>query len=256
MHVTVLLAVHNNSESIGPAIESILRQTYTDWDLLIIDDASTDDTPKVLQTSGLRDPRIKVIHNDVKLGLPASLNQGWKQAIGDLIARMDADDISLPRRFALQVSYLKTHADVAVLGGGAEVIDEEGRFLGVALRPETHRILVSKIYKENPFIHPSVMMRRSFLDALGGYDERLRRAQDYDLWLRGYRSYRYHNLPEAIIRYRARRALSLQAILLGTFVLGRAAYREGSLLTHGFYAVRYFLAALLTKMGLYNSRLR
>ena len=255
MHVTVLMAVYNEAKVVRSALESILKQTYNDWDLLIIDDGSTDGTQQLIQSLAAIDSRIIIIRNTINLGLAASLNRGWKQAKGALIARMDADDVSLPQRFALQVGYLKSHRDVAVLGGGAELIDEEGRLLGVALRPEMHQVLVSKIYKENPFIHPSVMIRRNFLTELGGYDERLRRSQDYDLWLRGYRCYHYHNLPEALIRHRVHRTLSLQAIISGTFVLGRAAYREGRLATCGWYAMRWLAASLLTKVGLYESRL-
>jgi GT2 family glycosyltransferase len=255
MHVTVLLAVYNGADFVRTSMESIIEQTYHDWDLLIVDDASTDETPALLHNLAAKERRITVIRNKANYGLATSLNIGWRQAQGELIARADADDWSSPRRLACQVEFMERHPEVAVLGTGAALVDELGRSLGIALRPEQHEVLTREIYKKNPFIHPSVMMRRNFLTALGGYDERLRRSQDYDLWLRGYRCYHYHNLPEVLIRYKVHRRLSLQAIVSGTFVLGRAAYREGRLLTRGWYALRWLSASLLTKFGLYESRL-
>jgi len=256
MHVTVVMAVHNDAATVRAAIESIFHQTHRDWELVIVDDASTGMTSEILATFANRDRRVTVVRNPVNRGLAASLNSGWRQARGELIARMDADDTSLPDRLARQVEFMDLHAEVAVLGTAAELVDEKEKSLGIASRPERHEALAERIYKESPFIHPSVIIRRSFLEALGGYDERLRRGQDYDLWLRGYRGFRFHNLPDALLRYRVQRRPSLSAILWGTFVLGRGAYREGRLLTHGWYSMRYLTAGVMTRLGLYDARLR
>jgi len=256
MHVTVLMAVYNGRNSVLNAVESIINQTYDDWDFLIVDDASTDGTSELLQSLAARDARITVIKNPINRQLAASLNIGWRQACGELIARMDADDISLPERLERQVEFMQAHPDVAVLGTGAELVDEAGQSLGIAFRPAEHAVLAAKIYKECPFIHPSVMIRRSFLEALGGYDERRSGAEDYDLWLRAYTRFRFHNLQEALVRYRVRRTVFLKRILVTILVLVRAAYRDKHLLTGGWYALRLLLAATLTKMGLYWTRLR
>lgn len=260
MHVTVLMAVYNGRNLVVNAIESIIDQTYDDWDLLIIDDASTDGTSELLQSLAVRDARITIIRNPMNRQLAASLNIGWRQACGELIARMDADDVSLPERIERQVEFMQAHPEVAVLGTGAELVDEAGQSLGIAFRPAEHEVLAAKIYKECPFIHPSVMIRRSFLEALGGYNERCSAGgagpEDYDLWLRGYTRFRFHNLQEALVRYRVRRTVLLQRILVTILVLVRAAYRDKHLLTGGWYALRLLLAAALTKMGLYWTRLR
>jgi len=252
--VTVLMPVRDSIGSVERAVLSIIHQKYDAWQLLIVDDASTDDTWDVVETLVRRDPRVFAIRNSERRGLAASLNLGWSQSSHELIARMDGDDESFATRLACQAAFMAEHPEVAVLGAGAELVDESGTLLGVALRPERHEELARDMYRRSPFIHPSVMMRRSFLARLGGYDESLWRAQDRDLWLRGYRQFRFHNLQEPLIRYRVHRALSWEAILAGTFVLGRAAYREGRILSRGWYALRFFLATVTVRMGLRTSR--
>lgn len=255
-HVTFVMAVYNGRISISATIDSILSQTWSDWDLLVIDDASTDETSEQLQSFASRDPRIAVLRTPTNLGLATCLNLGWHKAQGDMIARIDADDLCMPVRLEHQVEFMLAHPEVSVLGTAAELVDEQGRPLGVAFRPEHHRELAARIYKENPFIHPSVIVRRRFFEVVGGYDEKLRRSQDYDLWLRGYRHFQYGNLQEPLIRYRVRRKQPWNQMFIGSFVSGRSAWREGLFLTHGWYALRYFVAVLLTNMGLYESRLR
>jgi len=256
MKVSVLMAVYNGADVVQAAVESILTQTYTEWELLIIDDASTDGTLPLLHELAAKEARIKIICNNFNRGLAASLNVAWKLAKGDLLARMDADDVSMPQRLERQVRFMESHPEIAVLGTGAELVDKKGRFLGIGFRPKQHDALVKNIYRENPFMHSSVMLRRKFYEAMGGYDERLRRAQDYDLWLRSYRRFQFHNLQEALIRHRVRQPLSLRAILSGTFVMAYNAYREGCLLTRGWYALRFFAAATSTKIGLMDMRTR
>ena len=198
--VSVLLSVHNGARTVATAIESIRAQTWSDWELVIVDDASTDGTAALL--AGISDPRIRVIRNDRNLGLAASLNKAFLAASGVLIARMDADDFALPDRLARQVEFLAAHPEIDVLGSAAILVDGNDRETGISTRRERHEDIAATILKQNPFIHPSVMMRRHVLELLGGYDESLRRAQDYDLWLRGVRRFRYHNLQEPLLRYK------------------------------------------------------
>ena len=198
--LSVLMGVWNGERTVSAAIESIRAQTWPDWELILVDDASTDGTAALLAT--LSDPRIRVIRNDVNLGLAASLNLAFRESRGALIARMDADDVALPDRFARQLAFMAEHPAVDILGTAAVLVDGNGRELGISTRRELHHDIAAFIYKENPFIHPSVMMRRHVLDVLGGYDESLLRAQDYDLWLRGVRKFRYHNLQEPLLRYK------------------------------------------------------
>ena len=252
--ITVLMAVRNSVGSVERAVLSIIHQTYKTWEFFVVDDASTDGTWEVVQALARRDPRVMVMRNSERRGLAASLNLVWPRSRHELIARMDGDDESLATRLERQACFMVEHPEVAVLGAGAELVDESGAFLGVAIPPEHHDELVRDMYRRNPFIHPSVMMRRSFLECLGGYDGLLWRAQDQDLWLRAYRQFRFHNLQEPLIRYRVRRALSWEATLSGTFVLARGAYREGRMLSRGWYAVRFLLAALTGRARLRASR--
>ncbi len=250
MSVTVLMAVLNGRVIVREAIESIVDQTYKDWELCVIDDASDDGTPEVLEAMAAADPRVRIVRNSRTCGLAACMNIGWRATTGEFIARMDADDVSLRERLERQTRFLESHPDVAVLGTGAELFDETGRRLGVALRPSDHETLVARIYVENPFIHPSVMMRRTFLESLGGYDERLSRAQDYDLWLRGCRRFRFSNLQVPLIRYRVRRRPSMESIVWGAFALARGGYRERQLLRGGWGALRFLAAGLLARAHL------
>lgn len=244
MHVTVLMPVYNGASTLEAAITSIQQQTYNDWDMLIVDDASSDGTPDLLSSIAAKDARITVVRNEKNKGIAGSLNVGWRLAKGELIARMDADDLSLPDRLSNQVAFLANHPDVSVLGTGAYLVSKDGKSLGCHLRPAEHEQLVRRIYKENPFIHPTVMVRRSFYIALGGYDERVFRADDYDLWLRGWPQFRYHNLQVPLLRYTVSGTPLRQAIS-GSFAIARAAYRDGRFLTHGWLAGRFLLGVML-----------
>lgn len=253
--VTVLMPVRNSVGSVERAVLSIVHQTHNAWELLVVDDASTDGTWEVVQALARQDSRVVAIRNHQRRGLGASLNLAWSRSRHELIARMDGDDESFTIRLARQAGFMAEHPEVTVLGAGAELVDESGALLGVALRPERHEELVRDMYRRSPFIHPSVMMQRCLLERLGGYDESLWRAQDQDLWLRAYRPFRFHNLQQPLLRYTVHRALSWEATLGGTFVLARAAYREGRTLSRGWYAVRFFLAALTGGARLRASRI-
>lgn len=224
MHVTVLMSVYNDVGGVEAALASLVAQTYRDWDAVVIDDASTDGSREILHRFEAADPRIAVLRNPRNRGLAWGLNRAALLAEGELLARFDADDECFPERFAQQVTFLAGRPDIDVLGGGAELIDPSGVSAGVTLRPCTHEELAGRIFRENPFIHPTVMMRRRFLAALSGYDERLRRAQDLDLWLRGVARFRYHNLQVPLIRYRTKAALSWQATLYGSYVFARGGW--------------------------------
>lgn len=254
MHVTVLMTVYNGLGTVRNAVESILNQTYSDWDFLIIDDCSTDGTWELLEAIAKHDSRVAIVRNPVRLGFAVCLNIGWVRARGDLIARMDADDFSFPQRLERQVEYMQSHPEVAVLGTGAELVDENDRLLGVAFRREQHEMIVRKIYHESPFFHPSVMVRRSFYEALCGYDERWKRCEDADLWFRGYRRFQFHNLQEALIKYKVKKNQTLREISERTFMLGLAAYRDRCLIRYGWYALLFLAVSLLTKARLYKPR--
>lgn len=180
--VTVLMSIYNGERYLNEAVDSILTQTFTDFEFLIIDDASTDRTPEILR--GYDDPRIRIVTNEENLGLTKSLNKGLTLARGEYIARMDADDISLPERFEQQIYFLEKNSDIGVLGAAVQYIDECGKPLQILKWPQKDTLIKWELCFMNPIAHPSAIIRRRLLTESGGYNEKITFAQDYDLWVR------------------------------------------------------------------------
>ena len=198
--ISVVMAVYNGENYLRTAIDSILRQTESDFEFIIIDDASTDSTPSILDSYA--DDRLRVIRNEQNLKLPASLNKGLKMARGKYIARMDADDIAMPDRFEKQVKYLETHQDVAVIGGSFQVFNEFGE--DVYVHKAYCDEMLDKYYLiPSPIGHPTAMLRKSMtVDEGFLYDEQYTSAQDYDLWLRIAQKHKINNIPDVVLKYR------------------------------------------------------
>lgn len=199
--VTVVMAVHNNVDFIDEALTSLLRQSWRNLEIIIVLDAPTDGTDRAI--AGFEDQRLRVIKNERNVGQTASLKRGFQEAKGDYIARLDGDDIALPGRIEKQVHFLESHPNVGLLGGGGEVIDASGQYLGSLRWPETDLQIRWMSLLANPFGHPTVMLRRDVLDRHGfNYDEAYESAQDYDLWTRIMVSTQVANLAEPLILYR------------------------------------------------------
>jgi glycosyltransferase involved in cell wall biosynthesis len=204
---TVLMSVFNDEPFLAEAIESILGQTFADFELLVIDDASTDGSRRVAES--FRDPRVRVVANPVNLGLTRSLNRGLAMAGSEYVARLDGNDVSFPTRLARQVAWLDAHPEVAALGVQAAAIDTKGRRIRrVALfTPQWRRPsggLALEWYRafDTPFIHSGVMFRREVVTRLGGYDERHPLEQDAELWARIGRHEKLANLEEELVALR------------------------------------------------------
>lgn len=203
--ISVLMAVHNGQRFLLEAIESILAQTYAEFEFLIINDGSKDRSADIIASYAETDKRIRLIDNKKKLGLTKSLNKGLSVAVGEYIARMDADDISLPARFEKQVAYLDARPDIWVVGGQVEFIDEKGNREKAHLYPVDKQLLRWNALLNGPtVIHPSVMMRREKLSRVGNYPEDCKLAQDAALWRRFYMisNLPISNLNDAILLYR------------------------------------------------------
>jgi glycosyltransferase involved in cell wall biosynthesis len=182
--VSVVMSVYNGGLWTKTAIESVIHQTYTNWEFVIIDDASSDETRSILAAYA-SDPKFKIITNSEQKGLTKNLNIGIKASNGELIARMDADDICMPGRFAKQVKYLLDHKDVAVISGFVELIDEDGNEKG-QWQDDREANSWMKIKRALPWknciAHPAVMMRKNIFEKYK-YNETQRSSQDWDLWL-------------------------------------------------------------------------
>lgn len=200
--ISVIMGVKNGERFLRESVESILVQTFNDFEFIIVDDGSTDATSEILKEYVARDPRVKIITNVQNLGLTKSLNIGVRAARGEYIARMDADDISLPERFEKQVKFLDEHPDHALVGSWAEVIDEKGNKIGKFEYPTEDAELKKILIKINPFIHASIMMRRNALGQIGLYDEAWRYGQDYELYFRLASVAKIANLPEFLLKHR------------------------------------------------------
>ena len=202
-HVTVLMAVYNGAPFLAKAIDSILAQTYEDFELLVVDDGSTDATPDIVRSYG--DRRVRTVRNPRNIGLARSLNVGLAEARGALVARHDADDLSYPDRFRRQVEFLAAHPDVAVLGTRFDSIDQRGRRrpLHLWMKCETSVGIRWQMIFENPLVHSSVMFRRDIVvGEFQGYDDRFPINQDFELWARIARRYPLRNLPESLVALR------------------------------------------------------
>jgi len=198
--VSVVMAVYNGERFLRQAIDSILSQTYADFEFIVINDGSTDGTAEILNSYA--DRRLRVL-TQPNMGLVKSLNRGIAMAGGDYIARMDADDISLPQRLELQAKWLDGHPQTAVLGTANLVIDENDRPIGRHSHP-TRSVAIEHALLDGfcPLCHGSVMFRKACFDQVGGYRERFRHAEDYDLWLRIIERHRTRNLPDLLYQYR------------------------------------------------------
>jgi glycosyltransferase involved in cell wall biosynthesis len=201
-HVTVLLAVHNGEQYLREALQSILDQTFTDFEFLIFDDGSTDQSLEILKEFAELDSRIRIVSR-ANRGLTATLNEGIALARGEFIARMDADDIALPDRLAKQVAYLQDHPDCVLIGSRVLLVDPEGSPIRQICQQMTHDEIDSALMTHGwPMVHPAVTLRSSALHAIGGYCEAYRTNQDHDLFLRLAEYGRVANLPDLLLKYR------------------------------------------------------
>lgn len=198
--VSVLLPAFNSERHLQQSVRSILNQTHGDLELIVIDDGSTDRTRAVAHDLSTEDSRVRLVCHDDNRGLAARLNEGLSLANGEYIARMDADDISVPRRLELQLQFLDTHLSVAVVGG---FIRYFGGSRSCVVRVATSPVHIKwRLLFGNSMGHVTVVGRRSFFDEVEGYDETLKVAQDYDLWLRGSTRFRFANLSEVLVNVR------------------------------------------------------
>ena len=201
--ISVVMAVYNDTPShLKLAIDSIINQTYTNFELFIIDDSTNDDT-KVIIDSYRGDSRVKILRSKSKRGFVSSLNYGLTLAKGTYIARMDGDDISMPNRFEKQVKYFKTHPNCDVLGGQIDIIDDNGNLTGRRTYPLCGVKLWCFFLFRTPLAHPTVMFKRKIVDAGYRYDVNMTKAEDIDFGIRLHNDgYRIENLNDTLLQFR------------------------------------------------------
>lgn len=197
MSVSVVMPVRNGERYLREAIDSMLAQTFRDFELLIVDDGSTDRSAAIGQV--VADPRVRLVRQE-PLGLVEALRRGLAETSAPLIARMDADDVSLPTRLERQLEALGD--GVALVGCGFEAIDADGRSTESWLLPADDPALRRRLLLRNPFAHGSVLFRRDAIARAGGYRSDYGANEDYDLWRRVARDWRLAAVPEVLYRYR------------------------------------------------------
>lgn len=198
--VSVLLPVRNGAPFLRQAIASLLAQTWSDFEVLVLDDGSDDGSPALARAFG--DPRIRVIEDGRRLGLAPRLNQGVELARADLIARMDADDVCLPRRLERQLAYLSAHPEVDLVGCRAAAFRGQGEVLGLLPFAATHDALCARPWHTIPLPHPTWLGRRAWFQRHRYRMPEVRRAEDQELLMRASPSSRYACLPDVLLAYR------------------------------------------------------
>lgn len=199
--VSVIIPVKNAGKFVGAAIQSILDQTYINWEMIVVDDGSIDETGKILKRFARKDLRITVITHKESKGIGASLNLALTKANGKFIARMDGDDISLPYRLATQVAFLQKNSKIVAVGGQAEMIDGEGEIFAYKHFPTDAKTLRNMIMWMVPIQHP-VMMVKAEVYKQCRYDESFKTAEDVELFMQLLKYGEFGNVPEVVYQYR------------------------------------------------------
>jgi len=201
--VSVIMSVYNDEKYLHESIDSILKQTYSNLEFLILDDCSTDNSLKIITDYSLSDSRIRIFKNKKNKGLTKNLNFLIKSSRGDYIARMDADDISTLNRIRIQVDRFKENSDLDVLGGSAHEFINFKTLLTIRTYPTTFEGVKKQICMSSPLCHPTVMFKKSVFENGVLYNEKYKTTQDLELWFRLIiNNYVISNMPEVLIYFR------------------------------------------------------
>jgi glycosyltransferase involved in cell wall biosynthesis len=202
--ISVLMPNFNGAKHLSEAIESILAQTFRDFEFIIVDDCSSDESWDIIRNIAGKDDRILPLRNERNLGICGALNRGLTFTRGDYVVRMDSDDVARPDRLFRQAAFMGApgHRGIGVCGSSCQVIDDAGLPLGIKTFPLGDREIKRSFFRRNPIQHSASIIRRACFDELGPYDERLLLAEDLDLWMRFGQRYELANLPEVLMDYR------------------------------------------------------
>ncbi len=246
--VSIIMPVYNCAQTVGSAIESIISQTYTDWEFIICDDCSKDNTYEIIEQYSRSDGRIVAIRNDINQGCGITCNNCIANSAGEYIARMDGDDISLPNRLIEQIQFLDEHPEFAFVGASANVFNKDGRYATISY-PQMPQI---KDFRLGAFfVHPVIMIRRSILDKVGLYKGRdeVYRAEDYEFFARIYSAgYKGYNLQSVLFDYRVEDADYRKRTFRTRLGMVSVKYKVFHLLNFHWYEYIYLIKPLI--MGL------
>lgn len=200
--ISVVMPVYNGEKYLSQAINSILTQSFKDFEFIIIDDNSTDNSLKILNQFAKTDKRIIILRNKENLRATKTLNVGLKKARGQYIARMDADDWSYPNRFQRQFKFMEKHPDIGVSGSTIEICNKDLKVKNLRRYPLDDASARKIIFRYSPFAHPVTFWRKDMLDKVGGYNEAIPLSQDYELYFRIGKICKFGNLPDTLLKLR------------------------------------------------------
>ncbi|MFH0891128.1 MAG: glycosyltransferase [Candidatus Liptonbacteria bacterium] len=207
LKVSIILPCYNGAKYLPRAIKSVFGQTLENWELIVVDDGSSDGAPSLVAEFANQNPKIKLVRNEKNLGIQKSLNRGLVVARGEYVARVDDDDEWVDKdKLKKQVEYLDANPDCGLIGTGVIEVDENNKELFRYRQPLTDADVRKKILKQNCFTHSSVMFRRRAVIELGGYPEteETKHVEDYDLWLRLGEKWKFANLPDYATKFTLR----------------------------------------------------
>jgi len=254
--VSVVMPAYNAEKYLSEAIESILNQTFKDFEFIIIDDGSTDRTWEIIQEFSKKDKRIIALKNEKNLNIAESRNRGVEVARGSYIATMDSDDVAIPDRLNYQYSFLESNSDIAVSIGNINVINEKGVFQYFREYPITDSQIRSKVYRFNPFPNPTVMCRRAVYEKIGKYSNEYVPIDDFEFWLRTGKVFKFGNCGETVLNYRIVTSSASHSKIRKTeqitFKLRWKAYKLGYKFTFGDFVFNLFhlLSYIILPSGL------
>ncbi len=221
--LTIGIPFYNSQGTLLDAIRSIFAQTFHDWELLLVDDGSSDGSLRIAQ--GVQDHRVHVLSDGRNLGLSARLNQVADLARGKYLVRMDADDLSAPNRIETLVTFLEAHPEVSVVGSGMLILGSDGKPVGKRIPPTQHRDILSDCYSGIKLAHATVAASHAWFQS-HRYDRRLQRSQDYDLWMRSRNDACFANIPELLYFCAEFKSFSVSNYLKDSHTVGRVAWRH------------------------------
>jgi len=225
--VSVIMTVYNGEKYLAEAIESVLNQSFIEFEFIIVNDCSTDASLSIIES--YQDNRIIIINNEVNLGLSKSCNLAIRYARGSVIVRMDSDDICFANRLQVQYQYLTDHPEIILLGTNADIIDMNGAFIYTTDLPQNDLEIKESLNFRSTFIHPTVAFRKSFFDKAGGYYEPIKHYfEDFILWNQFAKLGKFKILPQSLLQYRiVMNSISTKATTKGYKSLERIIAKRG-----------------------------
>jgi glycosyltransferase involved in cell wall biosynthesis len=250
------MAVYNGMPYLEEAVDSVLKQTYKNFEFIIVNDASTDKSWKFLKS--IKDKRLVLLQNKKNMGLANSLNKALRLSRGDFIARMDADDISLPKRLEIQLNFMTKNPNIDLCGTWVDKINAEGEKVGETKYPQKDKSIKKLLAWKPSIVHPTFFAKVKFFKQLGNYDPRFDYAEEYELLMRAGDRFKMANIPQKLLKWRLwdkrRSRLSWEKMEKVDFEIKRLAYKRGDFGKHYIIVLgaKYFIAYILP----YNLKLR